>query len=175
MATLSRLFPWRGALVNVKPSTLIARHRKGFRLFWQWKSKSKERPCLPNNVRELIREMTAENPMWGEERIADDLKLKLGIVVSPRTVEKYLRRGGPVRTPDPEQRWLTFIHNHAKVIVACDFLVVLTATFRIFYIFVILELGSRRIVHHNVTEHPTADWTCSNSGRHFRLTIRTDL
>jgi putative transposase len=94
----------------------------------------------------------------GEERIANELKLKLGIRVSPRTVEKYLRNG-PVRTPDPKQRGLTFVHNHAKVIVACDFFVVFTATFRTLYIFVIMELGTRRILHHNVTAHPTAEWT----------------
>jgi len=73
---------------------------------------------LPKNLRQLIREMAAENPTWGEERIANELKLKLGIRVSPRTVEKYLR-ARPVRTPDPKQRWLTFVHNHVKVIVAC--------------------------------------------------------
>jgi hypothetical protein len=86
------------------------------------------------------------------------LSLQLGISVSPRSVEKYLRRGGPVRTPDPKQRWLTFIHNHAKVIVACDFFIVVTATFRILYVFVLLELGSWRIIDHNVNAHPTAEW-----------------
>ena len=65
----------------------------------------------------------AENPTWGQGRIADELKLKLGLRVSPRTVEKYLERGGPVRTPDPKQRWLTFVCNHAQVMVACDFFV----------------------------------------------------
>jgi putative transposase len=85
--------------------------------------------------------MGAENPTWGEECIANELKLTLGIRVSPRTVEKYLRMGGPVRTPDPKQRWLTFVHNHAKVIVACDFFVVITATFRTLYVFVIMELS----------------------------------
>jgi transposase InsO family protein len=102
--------------------------------------------------------MAAENPTWGEERIANEMKLKRGIRVSPRTVEKYLR-AGPVRTPDPKQRWLTFVHNHAKVIVACDFFVVVTATFRTLYVFVIMELGTRRILHQNVTAQPTAEWT----------------
>ena len=83
--------------------------------------------------------MAAENPTWGEERIANELKLKLAIQVSPRTVGKYLRRDGPVRTPDPKQRWLTFIRNHAKVMVAGDFLVVITATFRTLYVFIVLE------------------------------------
>jgi transposase len=88
MATMSRMFPWRGALVNVKPDTLIRWHRKGFRLFWRWKSKPTGRPRLRKELRELIRKMAAENPSWGEERIANELKLKLGIRVSPRSVEK---------------------------------------------------------------------------------------
>jgi hypothetical protein len=74
--------------------------------------------------------MAAENVTWAEERIANEMHLKLGIRVSPRTVEKYLQVGGPVRTPDPKQRWLTFVRNHAKVIVACDFFTVATLSFR---------------------------------------------
>src|SRR5687768_13049687 len=95
MATLSRMFEWRDALWNVKPDTLIQWHRKGFRLFWRWKSKPTGRPRLPNDLRQLIRQMAVENMLWGEERIANELKLKLGIRVSPRTVGKYLRIGGP--------------------------------------------------------------------------------
>lgn len=159
MVTLSRFFPWRGALVNVKADTLTRWHRKGFRLFWRWKSKPTGRPRLPQDLRRLIREMALQNVTWGEERIADELKLKLGIRVSPRTVRKYLDRGGPRRVPDPQQRWLTFIRNHAKAIVACDFFAVVTVTFRTLYLFVIMEVGTRRILHHNVTAHPTADWT----------------
>jgi putative transposase len=159
MVALSHLFAWRDALVNVKPNTLIGWHRKGFKLFWRWKSKPTGRPHLLKDLRQSIREMAAGNPAWGEERIANELKLKLGIRVLPRTVEKSLRRGGPVRTPDPEQRWLSFIHNHAEVIVACDFFIVVTAMFRILYVFVILELGTRRILHYNVTAHPKAEWT----------------
>jgi putative transposase len=124
------MFQWRDALVNVKPDTLIRWHRKGLRLFWRWKSEPTGRPRLPKDLPQLIREMAAENATWGEERIANELKLKLGIRVSPRTVGKYLRTGGPVRTPDPKQRWLTFVRNHAQGIAACDFFVVVTATFR---------------------------------------------
>ena len=102
--------------------------------------------------------MAAENPSWGEERIANELGVKLGIRVSPRTVGKYLA-GFPGREPDPTQRWMTFVRNHARFIVACDFLVVVTARFRILYVFVIMELGRRKILHHNVTAHPTAEWT----------------
>ena len=114
MATLARMFQWRNALVNIKPDTLIRWQRKGFRLFWRWKSKPSGRPRLPPNLREFIRQMEADNVSWGEERIANELKLKLGIRVSPRTVGKYLRNGRPARTPDPQQRWLTFVHNHAR-------------------------------------------------------------
>ena len=158
MAAGSRLFDWRMALVVVKPDTLIRWHRKGFRLFWRWKSKPTGRPRLPKDLLELIRRMAAKNSSCGQERIANELKLKLGIRVSPRTVANYLRRS-PGRQPDPKQRWMTFVRNHAKAIVACDFFVVVTANFRILYVFVIMQLGTRRILHHNVTDHPTAEWT----------------
>ena len=103
--------------------------------------------------------MAVENPTWGEERIANELNLKLTIRISPRTVGKYLRRQSPVRTPDPKQRWLTFVRNHAKVMVACDFFVVITAAFRTLYVFLVVEIGSRQILHHHATAHPTAEWT----------------
>jgi hypothetical protein len=143
MARLSRLFDWRSALVVVKPDTLIRWHHRGLRLFWRWKSKPIGRPALPKNLQELIRRMAVDNPTWGEERIANELKLKLGIRVFPRTVQKYLASHRD-RTPDPRQRWLTFVHNHAQAIVACDFFVVFTAQFRTLYVLVIMELGRRR-------------------------------
>src|SRR6516164_9869068 len=124
MVILGGLFAWRDALVNVKPDTFIRWHRKGFRLFWRWKSRPLGRPQIPRDLRRLICEMAAENPTWGEERIANELNLKLTIRVSPRTVGKYLHRNGPMRTPDPKQRWLTLIRNHANVVMACDFFVV---------------------------------------------------
>jgi transposase InsO family protein len=170
MAALSQWFAWRNALVNVQADTLLRWHRQGFRLFWRWKSKTAGRPRLPKNLQALIREMAADNPTWGQERIANELQLKLGILISSRTVAKYLRRGGPVRTPEPKQRWLTFVHNHAKGIVACDFFVVMTATFRTLYVFVLMEVGSRRIIHHNVTACPTAEWTLQQ----FRETLPAD-
>jgi len=86
------------------------------------------------------------------------LKLKLGIRVSPRTVGNYLR-DGPRRKPDPSQRWLTFVRNHAQTMLAYDFFVVVTAPFRILYVLVIMELGRRQILHHNVTTHPSPEWT----------------
>jgi len=158
MSFLSRWFDSRSALVVVKPETLIRWHRKGFRLFWRWKSRPVGRPSLPKDIQALIRQMARENPSWGEEHIANELKLKLGIRISPRTVGKYLAQG-PRRFPDPGQRWLTFVRNHAQAMVACDFFVVVTARFRILYVFVLMELGRRRILHFNVTDHPSAEWT----------------
>jgi transposase InsO family protein len=109
----------------------------------------------------LIRRMARENPSWGEERIANELLLKLGLRVSPRTVRKYmptcLNRGRGTRVLS--QRWRTFVRNHAQAIVACDFCVVVTATFRLLYVFVLMEHATRRILHVNVTAHPTAPWT----------------
>jgi hypothetical protein len=138
LALLSRLFDWRGdALVVVRPETLIRWHRAGWRLFWR---------------------MASENPLWGEERIANELLLKLGLRVSPRTVRKYMPKRPPDR-PRADQRWATFLRNHANAIVACDFFVVVTATFRLLYVFVVIEHGSRRVLRVAVTAHPTAAWS----------------
>ena len=102
--------------------------------------------------------MATENPLWGEERIANELLLKLGLRVSPRTVRKYLPKAPPGR-PRGDQRWSTFLRNHAHTIVACDFVVAVTATFRLLYVFVVIEHGSRRLVRVAVTAHPSAAWT----------------
>jgi putative transposase len=158
MVLLARLFDWRDALIVVKPETFVKWHRTAFRIFWTWKSRKRGRPPLPQNLRDLVREMGRDNPAWGEERIGDELKLKLGIKVSPRTIRKYLEEERP-RGGSTDQRWATFVRNHAKFIVACDFFVAVTATFRVLYVFVAMEIGSRRILHCNLTEHPTAEWT----------------
>jgi putative transposase len=157
---LSRFFDWRRVLVIVKPVTLIRWHHQGFRLFWRWKSKP-GRPPLPRDLQALIRRMALENPTWGQARITNELLLKLGLRVSPRTVRKYMPGhcvGGPGKRGQ-SQRWSTFIRNHAQGIVACDFCVAVTATFRILYVFVMIEHASRRLLHVNVTAHPTAPWT----------------
>src|SRR6201987_5443555 len=86
MVTLAKFFDWRGALVIVKPETFVRWHRTAFKMFWRWKSRKRGRPALPKNLRELVRQMARENPTWGEERIANELSLKLGVRVSPRTV-----------------------------------------------------------------------------------------
>ena len=105
--------------------------------------------------------MARENPSWGEERIANELLLKLGLRVSPRTIRKYLPKmpATPVGRPRGDQRWSTFLKNHAQAIIACDFCVVATVTFRMLYVFVVMEHASRRMIHVNVTAHPTAAWT----------------
>jgi len=157
MIAMARFFDWRDAIVVVKPETFIKWHRTAFLMFWRWKSRKRGRPPLPKNIRELIREMDRANPTWGEERIADELRLKLGIKIAPRTVRKYLDSDRPRRGSG--QKWNTFVRNHAKAIVACDFLISVTANFRVLYVFVAMEIDSRRILHCNVTEHPTAEWT----------------
>ena len=109
-------------------------------------------------LRRLIKRMAQDNPLWGEERIANELLLKLGVRLSPRTVRKYLPKRAP-GTPRGDQRWATFLRNHAEAIIACDFLVSVTATFRLLYVFVIIEHGSRKLLHFNVTRNPSAEWT----------------
>ena len=154
---LSRFFDWRNALVIVQPRTLIAWRRAGFRLFWRWKSRP-GRPAIPVELRRLIKQMAQDNPLWGEEPIANELRLKLGVCLSSRSVRKYMPKRAP-GTPRGDQRWATFLRNHAKAIIACDFLVVVTATFRLVYVFVVIEHSSRKLLHFNVTGHPSAEWT----------------
>jgi putative transposase len=169
LSALSRFVEWRRLLTIVKPETLIRWHRKRYRLFWRWKSRGPGRPPIPADLRELIATMAAANRTWGEERIAAELLLKLGIRVSPRTVRRYLP-SRPPRASRGTQMWSTFIRNHARGVLASDFFVVVTATFRVFYVFVVLDVGTRRIVHWNVTDHPTADWTVQQ----FRMVVPGD-
>jgi hypothetical protein len=133
LVVLTKLFEWRGALVVVQPATLLRWHRAGWRLFWRLKSRP-GRPPIPQDLRALIRRMAKENPLWGEERIANELLLKLGIRISPRTVSKYLPKR-PRGQPRGDLRWSTFLKSHAMAILACDFFIAVTATF---------ERGSRR-------------------------------
>jgi putative transposase len=169
LVALSWLIDWRRILTVVKPDTLIRWHRKGLQLFWRWKSVPRGRPRLPADLQRLIAEMAAANRTWGEERIASELLLKLGIRVSPRTVRRYMPPGAAPRGAR-SQRWSTFVRNHASAVLACDFFVAITATFRVFYVFVVLEVGTRRILHWNVTDHPTADWTAQQ----FRMVVSGD-
>src|SRR5262245_33668585 len=160
MVWLTRWFDWRQALAVVQPATLTRWHRQAFRLFWQWKA-TPGRPPLPADLQALIHRMAHENPTWGQERIANELLLKLGPWVSPRPVRKYMpkRVDHGRRQRVPSQRWRTFVRNHATAILACDFCVVVTATFRLLYVLVVVEHVTRRFLHVNVTAHPTAEWT----------------
>ena len=157
LALLARFFDWRSALVVVQPATMIRWHRAGWRLFWRMKSRA-GRPPIPQELRELIRRMSRENVLWGEERIANELLLKLGIRISPRTVRKYLPKRSPGR-PRGDLRWSTFLKSHARGILACDFFLAVTGTFRMLYVFVVIEHDTRRLAHVNVTAHPSAAWT----------------
>ena len=147
---------WRSALVIVKPDTVIAWHRKSFRLFWTWKVRRGQlgRPAVSNDIRELIRRLSRENALWGAPRIHGEL-LKLGIDVGETSVGKYMVRH---RKP-PSQTWRTFLENHVKTIVSVDFFTVPTLRFQVLYVFLVLAHDRRRILHFNVTAHPTAEWT----------------
>jgi putative transposase len=106
---LSHWFEWQNALAIVRPQTFIGWHRKGFQLFWRWKCRS-GRPRIPLDLQRLIRQMACNNPSWGEERIANELLLKLGLRVSPRTISKYLPKlpAAPTGKPRGDQRWVNF-------------------------------------------------------------------
>jgi putative transposase len=153
---LSRLWTgWRSALLIVKPETIISWHRKGFRLYWRWKSRHRKgRPLVSREVRDLIRRMSLANPRWGAPRIHGEL-LKLGIQLSQASVAKYIVRH---RKP-PSQTWRTFLKNHMKDLVSADFFVVPTIAFRVLFVFVILAHDRRRPVHFAVTANPSAEWT----------------
>ena len=153
---LSRLWTgWQGTLIVVKPQTVISWHRKGFKLYWTWKSRNKGgRPRVDVAIRRLIRQMANDNATWGAPRIHGEL-LKLGFDVSEPTVSRYM----PRRRKPPSQTWRTFLRNHSKDLVSIDFFVVPTVTFRLLYVFVVLEHERRRIVQFNVTDGPSARWT----------------
>jgi transposase InsO family protein len=163
-AWLSRTWSgWRRALVLVKPDTVLAWHRRGFRLFWTWKSRHRVgRPAMTPEIRMLIHQMAGANPLWGAPRIHGEL-LKLGFFVSKSTVARYMpRRHGP-----PSPSWRSFLATHASQIMAADFFVVPTLTYRLLFVLVILAHDRRRIVHVAVTDHPTATWTAQQLRNSF--------
>jgi transposase InsO family protein len=147
---------WRSFLVVVKPETVIGWHRKGFRLFWTWKVRRGQsgRPPVSNEIRQLIRRMSRDNPLWGAPRMHGEL-LKLGIDIGETSVGKYLVR----RRNPPSQTWKTFLENHIQSMVSIDFFTVPTIRFQVLYVFLVLAHDRRRILHFNVTRHPTAEWT----------------
>jgi len=139
----------------VKPETVVRWHREGFRLYGRFLSRRTERgrPRVPCELRELIQRRAIENPTWGAPRIHAEL-WRLGCEISERTVSGFLTRVG--RNGDARKRWLTFLKNPRDVIVAMDLFTVPTATFRMLYCFFVISHGRRRVLHFNVTKHPTS-------------------
>jgi transposase InsO family protein len=149
---------WKQALVLVNPETVVRWHRAGFRLYWSWISKARKqvgRKKLSPEVRELIFRMMAENPTWGAPRIHGEL-LMLGFDVCERSVSRWMKR--VPREPRPAQRWRAFLANHREAIAAMDFFTVPTITFGVLYCFFVIRHERRRILHFNITKHPTSSW-----------------
>ena len=154
---LSRVWTdWRPNLVIVQPATVLAWHRRGFQLYWRWRSRAPSvgRPRLDPELRHLIRRMARENPTWGRRRIRAELAL-LGYAVAELTIAKYMHR----TSPRPSPTWRMFLATHARDIVAVDFFLVPTLTFRLLFVFVVLRHERRELLHINVTDHPSAVWT----------------
>ena len=170
---LSRLWSdWRLALIIVKPETVLSWHRMGVRWYWTWKIRHGRtgRPSVAKETRDLIRTMSRMNVLWGAPRIHGEL-LKLGIDVSQATVAKYMARH---RKP-PSQTWRTFLSNHVSQMVSIDFFTVPTISFGILYVFIVLAHDRRRILHFNVTAHPTAEWTAQQIVEPFRLILHRNI
>jgi len=147
---------WKQVLLIVQPDTFLRWHRELFR--WAWRRKSHAKPGrrqIADSTVDLIKQMVRENRLWGAERIRGEL-LKLGIHVSKRTIQRYKKAEQP--TPTGTQNWLSFVHNHAADIWACDFLQVPDILFRDLFCFFLIELNSRKVVHVGVTRHPTQQW-----------------
>jgi hypothetical protein len=156
-AWFSRLWSgWQHTLEIVQPRTVLAWQKKRFRDYWRCLSQSSKpgRPTISKEVIDLIRDMWRSNPTWGSPRIVGELR-KLGITMAKSIVEKYRPR---IRKP-PSPTWRAFLANHVKDIVACDFFIVPTVQCRVLFVFIILAHERRRIIHFNITEHPTAQWT----------------
>ena len=153
---LSGIWPhWRKALHMVQADTVVGWQRKGFRIYWARISRRRSRqPQVSVKVRALIKQMATANPYWGAPRIHGEL-LKLGLEISERTVSRLM----PQNPKPPSQTWKAFLNNHVKDLVSIDFFTVPTATFRVMFVLVVLAHYRRRVIHFNVTEHPTAMWT----------------
>src|SRR5215470_736665 len=147
---------WRRVIVLVQPETVLRWHRAGFRRFWRHRSRSRQTSSLPRETTDLIRDMSARGRLWGAERIRGEL-LKLGIKVSKRTIQKYMR--GVRGRSGGGQSWAIFLKNHAERMWVCDFIQTHDFLFRQVYAFFLVHLASRRVVHIAATRHPTQAWT----------------
>jgi len=160
---------WLNALIVVDPATVVAWHRRGFRRYWHRLSRPAPRagrPRVTRELRELIRRLVLANPTWGAPRVHGELRM-LGFAVSERTVSRYL----PKRPADPDlvARWRTFLRNHREVLAAMDLFIVPTAAFRVLYVLVVIHHARRRLLHVNVTAHPTAAWILQQLREAFPL------
>ena len=129
LVTLSRWVEWRPLLTIVRPDRFVRWHRETFRLFWRWKSRRRGRPPIPTELQQLIADMAAANRTWAEERIAAELRVKLGLTVPPRRFAATCRVGHVRGSGQPTQPWATFLHRHTGAVLACDVFVAVTATF----------------------------------------------
>jgi putative transposase len=161
---LSHFWPgWRRWLRILKLDTVLRWHRRAFARYWTRKSRRRPgRPSLAAAIRDLIEQMGQVNFLWGAPRIHGEL-LKLGIQVAPSTVGKYLRR----RRNPPSQTWRTFLTNHMKQMASMDFFTVPTATFRVLFVFIVLSHDRRRVMHFNVTDYPSEEWTAQQMREAF--------
>jgi transposase InsO family protein len=149
---------WRRALILVQPETVVRWHGSGFKLYWTWISRHRRRAgrkCVSRELREIIFRMVSENATWGAPRIHGELKM-LGFDISERSVLRWMRKAP--RCPEPAKRWATFLSNHREAIAAMDFFTVPTLNFDVLYCFFVVAHDRRRILHFNVTKHPTAAW-----------------
>jgi hypothetical protein len=147
---------WRQSVVIVTPDTVLRWQRRRFRKSWTQLSGGSTggRPPVNAEIKALVTRMATANPLWGAPRIHGEI-LKLGIDVAERTVSRLM----PKRRPEPSQTWRTFLANHVRDLVSIDFFIVPTARLRVLFVLVVLAHHRRRVVHFNVTEHPTAAWT----------------
>jgi putative transposase len=149
---------WKKALIVVSPETVVRWHRSGFALYWRLISRTRRllgRRRISKEIRDLIFRMVTENPTWGAPRIHGEL-LMLGFDISERTISRWMRRAP--RDPKPAKRWLAFLHNHREAIAAMDFFTVPTLTFQVLYCFFVISHDRRRVLHFNVTGHPSSTW-----------------
>jgi transposase InsO family protein len=170
---MTRLWPSLLGMVQiVEPATILRWHRAGFRSYWRWKSRKRAgRPRIDRELRDLIRRMSRENPLWGAPRIHGEL-LKLGFKLAEPTVSEYMIR----RRHPPSQSWRTFLRNHAAAIAAIDLCVVPTVHFERLFVFVIIGHGRRQLLWFAVTRHPTAEWLAQQIVEAFPWeTAPTDL
>ena len=156
---LCRLWPgWMRVLILVKPETVVRWHRDGFKLYWTWLSRHRNRmgrKCMRQELRDLIFRMVADNPTWGAPRIHGELKM-LGFDISERSVLRWMRRAP--RNPEPARRWAAFLSNHREAIAATDFFTVPTLRFDVLYCFFVIAHDRRLILNCNVTKHPSSAW-----------------